>query len=179
MGSGHIPEESSSQQRPGALGPPVARWRGSRREWAEPYPAAGRGGRPRADRAPTTGFRRSPGGGQTAGAHAPLGPPRVLLNRTEPQFLTVCTVSRRVTGGKRRVDPRRGSGRPRRQPRRLGSHPLASAGPASALPSHFSRPATRCLSWESLKRGSQVYLLRVTLGQAIVLVGACYPIPGS
>lgn len=88
MGSGHIPEENSSQQRPGALGPPVARWRGSRREWAEPYPAAGRGGRPRADRAPTTGFRRSPGGGQTAGAHAPLGPPRVLLNRTEPQFLT-------------------------------------------------------------------------------------------
>lgn len=74
MGSGHIPEENSSQQRPGALGPPVARGRGSRREWAEPYPAAGRGGRPRADRAPTTGFRRSPGGGQTAGAHAPLGP---------------------------------------------------------------------------------------------------------
>lgn len=130
-----------------------------------------------ARRQPVLGGLR--GAGRRLGLTPRSAPPRVLLNRTEPQFLTVCTVSRRVTGGKRRVDPRRGSGRPRRQPRRLGSLPLASAGPASALPSHFSRPATRCLSWESLKRGSQVYLLRVTPGQAIVLVGACYPIPGS
>lgn len=49
----------------------------------------------------------------------------------------------------------------------------------SAALSLLPPPATRCLSWESLKRGSQVYLLRVTPGQAIVLVGASYPIPGS